>query len=306
MSLYDNSQLQAYKDCPERYRLKYIEQIQKRKTGEEDHDRNFGKGIHAALELYYRHCQARKALLKVDYYRAFTDVYPVSLKEDDLAKSPEGARLLLDAYLSHYSHQDQDMEIIAVEVCDSFPIGKYTRPDGKEVEIFFTVKIDLIVRKQGCIYFMDHKTTGKSFSYSYWNQFDPNSQITAYTAYCQWKYGECSGGIINALRFGHRLRAYKGEPAGFYQEFQRNIINRNQVQVEDWKRDQMEWVGKLERDRTLIMPGMSWNKNEGQCAYCNYREVCISVNDEQIIQQLYEKHEASAYLGEQPGTDLTT
>lgn len=299
--VYDNSQLQAYKDCPERYRLKYIEAVQKRTSGEEDHHRNFGRGIHAALEMYYKHVKAGTVLTTKEYHAAFTDIYPVSMKEDDLAKSPEGGVLLLDAYINHYDQQDRDLEILAVEVTDSFPIGK--REDG--TDILFTIKLDSVVKKQGCIYSMEHKTTGKSFSYGYWGQYDPNSQMTAQSAYCLWKYGECSGVIVNALRFGHRQRAYKGEPAGFYQEFQRNVINRNKVQIADWKRDQVEWIMKIERDRELTMPGMAFNKNEGQCGYCNFKEVCISVNDQQIIEQLYEKHDPQAYLTGEGGTDLT-
>ena len=39
--------------------------------------------------------------------------------------------------------------------------------------------------------------------------------------------------IVNALKVGFRQRAYKGEPAGFHCEFQRQIFNRNKDQVED-------------------------------------------------------------------------
>lgn len=287
-TVYDNSQLQAYKDCPERYRLKYVEQIQKRQTGEEDHDRNFGKAIHAALEVLYKARQAGRPLLKADYHAAFEKEYPVSLKEEDLAKTPESGILLLDAYLNRYNQEDNQFEVLAVEVADEFELAPGIR---------FIVKIDMVIRQQGCIYFMDHKTTGKSFGYSYWNQFSPNSQITGYTAYCIAKYGECSGGIINALRFGHRQRAYKGEPAGFYQDFQRQIINRNRQQVEAWKLDQIEWINRVDADKNLILPGLSWNKNEAQCGYCQFREVCISCNDDQVKEQLYEKHDAREYLG---------
>ena len=290
--VYDHSSLQAYKNCPESYRLKYVEHLKKRVEAEEEHDKNFGRAIHAALELLYKSNKAGKPLSRADYHAAFEKEYPVCLDVTDLAKTPESGLLLLDKYAEHYGKEDSEMEILAVEVTDTFPIGKTN--DGETVE--FTVKIDLIVKKQGCVYFMDHKTTGRSFSWDYWAQFDPNAQITAYAAYCMYKYGECSGGIINALRFGHRQRAYKGEPAGYYQEFQRNIINRNPAQIAAWKGDTINWIQSVRADKVFVPAKESWGKNEGACRYCSYKEVCLSVNDEQVIEQLYEKTDSMSYL----------
>lgn len=282
---YDNSQLQTYKDCPERYRLRYVEGLSKIEEGRDEHDKNFGKAIHSALESHYKggSLEASTALFKA--------AYPDQLSDEDFAKTQENGVKLIEAYAKHYANEDKSFEVLGVEVQDTFKVGK----------IDFTVKIDLIIRKQGCIYFMDHKTTGKTFNWSYWSRFEPNPQITAYTAYCQSKYGECSGGIINALRFGHRQRAYKGEPAGFYYEFQRQLFNRNKDQVEAWKKDTMLWVASLEeakRDTSNV-----WKKNEGQCGYCSFKEVCISCNDEQIINQLYERVNPLEYLNDNSGTN---
>lgn len=279
----DNSQLQTFKDCPERYRLHYIEGLQKRDEGRDEHDKNFGKAIHSALESYYTNgdIEASKAAFKADY--------PEQLNVDDNAKTQETGIILIEAYAKHYAQEDKGWEILSVEVKDSFKIQ----------DIEFLVKIDLVVKKQGCVYFVDHKTTGKAFNWMYWSRFEPNPQITAYTAYCQAKYGECSGGIINALRFGHRQRAYKGEPAGFYYEFQRQLFNRNKYQVESWKKDQIKWNKKFALEVELekqLSDGGVWTKNEGQCGYCSYKEVCISCNDLQIKEQLYETVNPMEYL----------
>ena len=222
---------------------------------------------------------------------AFKKNYPEQLNSEDFAKTQENGLILLEAYVKHYKEEDKGWTIKAIEVTDTFKID----------EIDFTVKIDLVVEKQGCIYFVDHKTTGKSFNWAYWARFEPNPQITAYTAYCQSKFGECSGGIINAIRLGHRQRAYKGEPAGFYYEFQRQLFNRNRDQVGAWKEDALKWVASLEeakRDTSNV-----WRKNEGQCGYCSYKEVCISCNDEQIINQLYERINPEEYLNDNKRTN---
>ena len=284
--MYDNSQLQTFKDCPERYRLKYVEGLKKLEEGRDEHDKNFGKAIHSALESYYKGGSLEASKL------AFQTDYPVQLSVEDLAKTQENGITLVEAYTKHYAKEDKAWTIKAVEVADQFEIAP---------GVLFTVKIDLIMEQQGCIYFVDHKTTGKPFNWTYWSRFEPNPQITAYTAYCQAKYGECSGGIINAIKFGFRQRAYKGEPAGFHYEFQRQLFNRNRYQIEAWKSDSLRWIKSLEeakRDTSTV-----WKKNEGQCGYCSFKEVCISCADEQIIDQLYEKHNPMEYLNDNSGTN---
>lgn len=285
MNLIDNSSLQAYKDCPERYRLRNVLGLKKIEEGRDEHDKNFGKAIHSGLEALY------KGKTLIDAKEAFKADYPDQQNSEDFAKTQENGLILLEAYQKHYVNEDKQIEILSVEVHDTFKIG----------EIDFSVKIDLVVRKQGCVYFVDHKTTGKAFNWTYWSRFEPNPQITAYTAYCKAKYGECSGGIINAIRFGHRQRAYKGEPAGFYYEFQRQLFNRNQDQIKAWESDTTQWVTSLnesKKDSNVV-----WRKNEGQCGYCSFKEVCNSCADEQIINQLYEVINPMEYLNDNSRTD---
>lgn len=280
---YDNSKLQTFKNCPEQYRLKYLLGLKKREEGVDEHDKNFGKAIHSGLEAHYKG-QSIEELME-----RFKAEYPEQLSDEDKAKTQENGLVLLEAYIKHYENEDKAWTIKAVEVADTFKIA-----DGIE----FVVKIDLVVEQQGCIYFVDHKTTGKSLTYQYWNQFEPNAQITAYTAYCQAKYGECSGGIINALQLGYRQRAYKGEPAGFHYAFQRQLFNRNREQVEAWKLDSKLWI--MQMNETAQMKDTVWMKNEGQCRFCSFKEVCISCGDEEIMEQLYERVNPNEYL-EQTG-----
>src|SRR3990167_2962552 len=275
---FDNSQLQTYKNCPEQYRLKYLLGLSKVEEGVDEHDKNFGKAIHSALEEYYKGKGVEVAK------EGFREEYPDQLSPDDLAKTQANGCVLIEAYVKHYVEEDKKWTVKAVEVTDRFELVN---------GVTFTVKIDLIVEQQGCIYFVDHKTTGKAFNWQYWSQFEPNTQLTAYTAYCQAKFGECSGGIINGLQLGYRQRAYKGEPAGFHYSFQRQLFNRNRGQVEAWKWDALEWIKKVEGAKKEYnwIDGFSansvWPKNEGQCRFCSFKEICISCADPQIIEQLY-------------------
>lgn len=280
---YDNSRLQTFKNCPEQYRLKNVLGLKKIEEGVDEHDKNFGKAIHSALETYYKGGTVESAK------GVFRAEYPDQLAPDDLAKTQANGCTLIEAYVKHYADEDKRWTVKAVEVTDTFELAP---------GILFTVKIDLIVEQQGCIYFVDHKTTGKSFNWQYWSQFEPNSQITAYTAYCQAKYGECSGGIINGLQLGYRQRAYKGEPAGFHYSFQRQLFNRNRGQVEAWKQDTLSWINTISQANAVSLASTPWMKNEGQCRFCSYKEICISTADPQIIEQLYTVIDPNEYLNQ--------
>ena len=81
--IYDNSQLQTFKNCPEQYRLKYIEQLRKREEGVDEHDKNFGKAIHSGLEAHYQD-QDLNVVREV-----FAKNYPEQLNSEDLAKTQD-------------------------------------------------------------------------------------------------------------------------------------------------------------------------------------------------------------------------
>lgn len=164
----------------------------------------------------------------------------------------------------------------------------------------YLTKIDLVVEnvEQGGVYVVDHKTTGKTFDFRYWSQYEPNSQITGYCAYAEAKYGSCSGCYINGIRLGFRERKYKDEPAGFYHEFQRQLFNRNHRQVEKWKDNVLHWTDKLREAEAKDI----WPKNEGACMFCSFRPICTAEwdprdeGDRECIECQYEKVNPLAYL----------
>jgi RecB family exonuclease len=103
--MHDNSQLQAFKDCPEKYRLKYIEQLKKIEEGKDEHDKNFGKAIHAGLEAYYK---GRGLEACISEFKAN---YPNQLSDEDLSKTQENGAILLEAYDKHYQVEDKKWTI---------------------------------------------------------------------------------------------------------------------------------------------------------------------------------------------------
>jgi len=244
-----------------------------------------GTAVHGYLEAHYlgkseQECEAE-----------FIKLYPEQLDSEDKSKTQANGLTLLKGYLDHYRLEDKKWRILGVE-----EKGEIELAPG----IKYLVKIDLIAEntEHGGVYIWDHKTTGKAFTPYYWAQFEPNSQLTGYCAYVQSKYGECSGAYINAIRFGHRERKYKDQPAGFYYEFQRQMFNRNQRQMDSWKLDVLQWVQKFTTSRS----DNSWPKNMGQCSFCSYRPVCIAEwnpedeADRECIEIMYEKCDPFKYL----------
>lgn len=334
---YDNSQLQTFKNCPESYRLKYRYEkdpatgmylgLTKPDATKDDHHKDFGSAIHGGLKEFY----LKKGWKEIE--EAFDKEYPAQLDASDKAKTPENGKSLLKRYIKRYQTQDSSWEILDVEVSQEFELYP---------GVPFTVKIDLVVRQQGNIYFIDHKTTKMDggIDSGYWTGFEPNSQITAYTAFCIERYGSCAGGIINALGLGFRTKPelidpedihktwmiydvqelkfskYHGKDmmyaSGFKCDFQRNIFNRNQSQVDAWREDTLRWIDKMKAEEyafevakgllSPMAPGprrMSihqWTKNEGACRFCNFKEICINVGDEQTIEAMYVKENPLEYL----------
>lgn len=336
---YDNSMLAQFKSCPESYRLKYRYEkdastglyvgLAKPDAVKEDHHRDWGSAVHAGLKVFY---------LKGgwdDIVKAFKAEYPKQLDEGDKAKTTDNGLLLLDRYIKRYSAQDAHWEIVDVEVRQEFEIYPGVR---------FTVKMDLVIRQQGCLYFVDHKTTkmDAGIDAGYWTQFEPNSALTGYTGFCLEKYGECSGGIINALGVGFRTKSELFDPedtvkgwevydkqelkyskyhgkdmmygSGFKSDFQRNVFSRSPQQVAAWKEDSLRWIDKMKAEEFAFqeggkvipegLPGSTsqrtpiaqWTKNEGNCRFCNFKDICIAVGDTQIIDSMYVKVNPLEYL----------
>ena len=274
----DYSQLQCFIECPRRYYNRYKVCLKKITEDEREIDMNFGKAIHKGLEAYYKGSGKDEAL-KV-FNEGFTPL------AGDKVRTPTHGVALLSAYITYYSGLTNELGdthlttlssvegVPAVEIKDSYHIGN----------IEYIVKIDRIVKSNAGNWVQDHKCTMKSL-YTFSNKFTPNMQVSGYVDYVIRKYGQCSGFIPNVLWFGFRTRAYKGEPAGFHYQFQRDIINRTKEQIDDFEQNVIYWTDKLQQAEQ----DNYWGKNESQCGRCSYRELCISCDDINVAETLYKK-----------------
>ena len=263
------SAISTFQACPERYRLQYVEKLEKREEGQEELARNWGSAIHAALARLYKGEGMSAAR------EAFCAECPSEISQEESVRTRENGLLLLEQYAHRYQG-DPGWKVLEVEVKERFELN------GVE----FTVQLDLVAESlQGAgIFLWDHKTTERAFSPTYWSKFEMDEQISAYSYWIKRKYGECGGGLINGIQVGHRKRMYKGEPAGFYSKFERQIFSRSPQQLKQWEQNVGVWAGKIEQAGQTgvygLVPG-------ALCSYCSFRELCMSGGDQQVKDVLY-------------------
>ena len=268
----DYSQLQTYINCPKIYYFKYIRKLKKRKADEGIQTRSFGSEIHHALKIYFETKSIQKAC---DYFKLNYENLPI-----EQIRTVTNGVTLLQEFVGWWDNNFRQAEILGCEVQDKFNVN----------EIEYLVKIDMIIKLNGNIFVVDFKTTTSKTHY-FFRQFSPNMQVSGYCSYVEKKYGQCAGFIPIAMQFGFRKNKYKGEPAGFWCKFDYDIANRNKEQLVDFRINVYNWFKRLSSDK-------DWCKNEGFCESfygCQYRELCLSLDDETIEQNLYEKHDPYEY-----------
>lgn len=284
---YSNSALQAYKNCPLAYFYKYEIGLAKQEEGASEHHLVYGKAMHEALKKIYLGDSLEASI------STFQTLYPVQLDLDDKAKTQENGVRVLREYVKHWAATDKKWKVIAVEQKESFGY----------VEDGFCVVLDLVMEniEHSGIYGFDHKIVGgkkANLTLDFWNQFEPNSQVTKYYSYIESKYGTCSGFYINAIGMGFRSRAYKGEPAGFHWKFQRQMFNRNSAQLQMEREDTKYWIGRVEESKR----SGQWGANTEACRFCTFRPICMAgwnwKEDRELIEIQYVANPQVAHMSE--------
>lgn len=263
------SEIASFNNCPQQYKWRK-DGLRKQDDTHESNDRIWGQAVHKGLESHYqgKDWNAVKA--------SFLSLYPSDLKEDDRAKSVESGLKTLEAYITYYADQDKQWKVLGTEVEDTVQIGD--EDHGLHVDL-----VAMHIPSQS-IYGWDHKTTGKQLNFTYWKKYELDAQVTRYTEFITQRYGGCAGFVINGIAVGHRLRAYKGEPAGFWQKFERQVFNRTREQIEFWKDSDQKWMRIMEWCEKENV----WPKNLGSlCSWCEFNALCLASGDEQIRELMY-------------------
>lgn len=272
MHRYSYSQIQTYAACPTRYKFRYVDQLSP--LTESDHDLRFGKAWDAALGTIYSGGSV------LDAQEAFAASYPeceypAQLPYWSPGKSFQGGLRAIPAYVEKWQEDNRQWEVLSIQSRDY--------KDGDDESR--AVVLDLVIRdrRDGLVYGVDAKTTGKYLDANYASQYDPHSQIRQYVDFLQSKYGQCGGFYIDAASFRHRTKAYtprKGPdkgvqlPAGDWQDFKRYLYTPNEAAIKQERGSFSNWVRKIERDREA----RDWAYNTDQCVRgpisCPYLGIC--------------------------------
>ena len=264
-----HSERSSFNSCPYRYSLE--------KTGlrpitltPNAEDRTFGQAIHAALKAHYDGKEWE------DIIKEYAAIYPIQKEYKSEAKIYTGGLKLLASYRTYWADQDSRWDILGTEIAGSMEFND----DEHELHI------DLLARNKQTeeVWAWDHKCTEKQLGKGFWKKYELDSQVTRYTQYVREKYGACGGFIINGMQVGHRQKMYRGEPAGYYQNFDRQPFSRSKQQIDFWMRSELEWADLI---RHCEASGM-WPKHlSSLCGWCDFYELCMSAGSEAVKETLY-------------------
>lgn len=259
---YSESMIGSFKVCPRQAQFKYDLRLEKEADEKDEHHLKYGSAGHDSMKVLYKGGTIEEAKA------AFTKGYPKQLDEKDEGKTQQNWFNLIEAYSKRNLLDDlARYKVLAVEEYDRF---SFAEDDG------FVVKLDLVMedRQDGGIYGLDWKITGGSKAYlgqdNFWNQFNPNSQITKYIAYIKSKWGHCAGFYVHGFGMGYRSRMYKGEPAGTWFRQQRMEFNRTPDQVAAESYDTQDWIEKIEATKKKGY----WPMNTSNCRFCEFQSIC--------------------------------
>jgi hypothetical protein len=251
------------KECPRKYQLSMIEGWSARSASVH---LTFGIQYHKALENYDV-CRANglnhdEALLWVVHF-LFTATH--GWESDHSSKNRETLFRSVVWYLEAYADDVAKTLILssgapAVELSFRFATELEAAPG---VPILLSGHMDRLVDFDGTHYVMDRKTTGSTLSTYYFDQYNPDNQMSLYTYASKVVYGmPVAGVIIDAAQIA----------VGFTR-FERGITLRSGGQMHEWMDDFEIWIDSARRYADLG----HWPMNEKSCgAYggCPFRGIC--------------------------------
>lgn len=183
-------------------------------------DQSFGGAIHEGLATYYTSGRAVLAAQEA-FLATFED-----MAEEDTKTRANGLKLLVGY---HERWEQEGWEILEVETPILFQYGP---------EDYFVVIPDMVVKSNGRIYGVEHKTSRYTVDQAFYNRFKMDPQITAEAAGIKAKFGMCDGVIINPITIQKGGRS--GRPSPYLQYGPRDICNRSQEDIDWWRKDMRE------------------------------------------------------------------
>lgn len=280
---WDSTSLGYLKTCPRYYELTMIEGWTPK---DENVHLRFGQEYHKAIEDYDK---ARAAGVSFnDAVRETVRQLLSRIRDWDVDvttkagryKNPKSLVQLVIDYLDEYKHDVAKTYILengqpAVELSFKFELD--WGPQAGEVAApgpFYKIEsrqpyilcghLDRVVEYADALFVLDHKTTTTTPSSYYFDNFNPNNQMTLYTIASQVVYSAPVRGVIVEAA---QIMLEKPN------KFERGTSFRTQDQLDEWIADLRYWLSQAERFATEGY----WPMNDTACGNyggCRYRGVC--------------------------------
>jgi len=285
---WDSTSLGWLKECPRKYQYHMI--LGLRSKSESVHLR-YGQLYHSALEHY-----DKARALNLDHEEALLDVVQIAMnatwdngapwEPDHPSKTRETLIRSIIWYLDHFKDDPAQTVLLAngkpaVELSfrmeldyspnygvRQYPDG-YTEEDVSREEAKFNKPyvlcghLDRVVNYSGGAYVMDRKTSGSTITSNYFDQYDPDNQMSLYTLAAKVIYQTpVKGVIIDAVQVA----------VGF-SRFSRGFTYRTDAQIEEWLADTKHWLRLAEAYATEGY----WPMNDKSChkyGGCAFRKIC--------------------------------
>lgn len=244
----------------------------------------WGGVVHSALEHFFKTGSVEGAMLAIEGTEAIMPLERMEREGSHL--TPERLRMVLNGYAKEYKKDLDTWDIIAIENDARVNIND---------DIVWQGIHDLIVRIDGLIYIIDHKSTGKKVASDYYSaSFDTSQQMTSYHWMGQELYGDEFGGIIiNAIQstktIPYTFARFPIIRDDWQVEHFINNITAIAPRIEDCEHLGAELLaeGASEEDPlTLAAFPMRWTYGENFCDY-NYLNNCMPEMRPAMIEQLY-------------------
>ena len=271
---WDSTSLGWLKECPRKY---YYSMIEGWRPKHETVNLKFGALYHHGLEFYDKsrsegveHDDAlieTVRMLMTQTWEAASENKPAGPWESDHnTKTRETLVRSVIWYLEQFGQVDPAKTVQlangkpAVEL--SFKMQLDFGPLG-HVPYILCGHLDRVVEYAEGIYVMDRKTSGSTLSSNYFDQFDPDNQMSLYTLASKVIYATpVKGVIIDAAQIA----------VGFTR-FSRGFTYRTDTQLDEWLRDIAYWM-EVEAD---LAKRNHWPMNDKSChkyGGCHFRKVC--------------------------------
>lgn len=211
------SALNTFRNCARKYKHRYVDHLQPREKPE---SLSFGSIIHGALERWYRLTGDANRLWKVlDFIDA---QFPLRGSDPVQKDRWHRARAMLVGYAARYP--TENFEVVEIEKVFH---GEIRNPDtGRPSQTFvMSGKADGIVRLDGELYLLEHKTAG-SIDANYLDKLWTDTQIALYSYYLR-QVGYPIVGVLYNILLKTRLKQREGETQEEYEARRAELAAKN-------------------------------------------------------------------------------